>query len=247
MLKNDIKQQFFAIVQEVSSSSYCCNSFHDVNVTLKHLSSDTDFEIEMSDARIVGKFKDEAFGLFAAMTLEDVTAIKHFSAIEPILFNGQSQADKISEADALYLYSGFLDITDKAAVHEAVYDIFNIAIIIVSFAQTKFSTDKFTEGGASYEITKRIERSSATRKQAIALHGTNCMVCDINFNDTYGELGENFIHIHHLKPISVAGFGAINAATDLVPVCPNCHAMIHRKSPPLTIETMKKIIKRSVK
>lgn len=247
MLKNDIKQQFFEIVQELSSSSFCCNSFHDVNVTLQHLSSNADFEIEMSDVRIVGKFKEPAFRSLAATTFEDVTAIKHLSEIEPILFNGQSQVDTIEEADALYLYSGFLDITDKTAVHDTVHDLLNIALIIVSIAETKCSTNNFTEGAASYEIAKRIERSSAARKQAIALHGTNCIVCDVNFNDTYGELGENFIHIHHLKPISVAGFGEINAATDLVPVCPNCHAMIHRKSPPLTIETMKKIIKKSVK
>ena len=218
-----------------------------MNVTLQHLSSNTDFEIEMSDVRIVGKFKEPAFRSLDATTFEDVTAITHLSEIEPILFNGQSQVDSIEEADALYLYSGFLDITDKTAVHDAVYDLLNIALIVVSIAQTKSSTNNFTEGAASYEIAKRIERSSAARKKAIALHGTSCIVCDVNFNDTYGELGENFIHIHHLKPISVAGFGEINAVTDLVPVCPNCHAMIHRKSPPLTIETMKKIIKKSVK
>ena len=247
MLKNDIKKQFFAIVEEASSSSFCCTGSHDVNVSLQHLASNTDFEIEMSDARIIGKFKGGSFRLFATTSFEDVTACKELSDIEPMLFHRQSQVDSIADADALYLYSSFLDITDKATVADAVYDMLNIAIIIISMAQAKSSTNNFIEGAASYEIEKRIERSSAARKQALALHGTSCMVCDINFNDTYGELGENFIHIHHLKPISVAGFGKINAATDLVPVCPNCHAMIHRKSPPLTIETMKKIIKKPVK
>ena len=53
--------------------------------------------------------------------------------------------DTIEEADAFYLYSGFLDITDKTAVHDTVHDLLNIALIIVSIAETKCSTNNFTE------------------------------------------------------------------------------------------------------
>ena len=45
----------------------------------------------------------------------------------------------------------------------------------------------------------------------------------------YGSFGENFIEVHHLKPISTYdGEHEVNPLTDLVPLCSNCHSMIHR-------------------
>ena len=56
----------------------------------------------------------------------------------------------------------------------------------------------------------------------------------------HGEIGKNFIHVHHLTPISTIGKEyELNVDTDLVPVCPNCHYMLHRKDPPYTIEELK--------
>jgi 5-methylcytosine-specific restriction protein A len=66
----------------------------------------------------------------------------------------------------------------------------------------------------------------------------------MNFGDVYGEIGKGFIHIHHLIPISEIGTEyKINPITDLIPVCPNCHAMIHRTKQPLTIQELKSLIK----
>ena len=50
--------------------------------------------------------------------------------------------------------------------------------------------------------------------------------------------------MHHLTPISTIGKEyELNVDTDLVPVCPNCHYMLHRKNPPYTIEELKEIIR----
>jgi 5-methylcytosine-specific restriction protein A len=51
----------------------------------------------------------------------------------------------------------------------------------------------------------------------------------MDFASTYGEWGAGFIHVHHNKPVSETGPTKINPATDMSVVCPNCHAMIHRK------------------
>lgn len=52
----------------------------------------------------------------------------------------------------------------------------------------------------------------------------------MNFFDFYGEIGEGFIHVHHLTPIHQIGKEyKVNYKEDLAPVCPNCHAMLHRK------------------
>ena len=66
------------------------------------------------------------------------------------------------------------------------------------------------------------------------------MVCGRDFETTYGEIGKGFIHVHHLTPIASIGKEyRLNVDTDLAPVCPNCHYMLHRKNPPFTIEELK--------
>ncbi|MBL7811124.1 MAG: HNH endonuclease [Bacteroidetes bacterium] len=70
------------------------------------------------------------------------------------------------------------------------------------------------------------------------------MVCDFDFQKTYGKIGKNFIHVHHL--IKVADIGSkyeVNPIKDLRPVCPNCHSMLHKKEPPLTIEELRLLLK----
>ncbi|WP_371416419.1 HNH endonuclease [Dolichospermum sp. UHCC 0299] len=80
-------------------------------------------------------------------------------------------------------------------------------------------------------------------KKCISHYGTSCFVCGFNFGKIFGELGEGFIHVHHLKPLSQIGTEyEVDPVKDLRPVCPNCHAMIHRKSPPLSIDEIKFLI-----
>ncbi len=64
-----------------------------------------------------------------------------------------------------------------------------------------------------------------------------------NFRKYYGPTGKNFIHVHHLKPLSeVKDEYEVNPEEDLRPVCPNCHAMLHKKNPLYEIEELKKLI-----
>lgn len=102
--------------------------------------------------------------------------------------------------------------------------------------QTDFFPDIVTEGTIEYEgakktvIVNKYERSSKARENAIKHHGLDCKICGLNFKKLYGALGEGFIHIHHLVPIhEVAENYKIDFEKDLIPVCPNCHAMLHRK------------------
>lgn len=68
-------------------------------------------------------------------------------------------------------------------------------------------------------------------------------MCNFDFEKAYGQLGENYIQIHHLKPLSeIKEDYCVNPEEDLRPICPNCHAMIHRKTPALKIEELKHIV-----
>ena len=72
-------------------------------------------------------------------------------------------------------------------------------------------------------------RSAINRQRAIELHGSTCAVCGFDFEKTYGDLGRGFIEVHHLNPLGESEEeAAVNPATDLIPLCANCHRMIHR-------------------
>ena len=99
------------------------------------------------------------------------------------------------------------------------------------------------EGAVSKVAVNRYERNAEARSQCIALKGCKCSVCGLDFEKVYGEIGKGFIHIHHIKPISEIGKNyQIDQKKDLIPVCPNCHAMLHRKNPPYSIEELKEIM-----
>ncbi|WP_420822966.1 HNH endonuclease [Vibrio variabilis] len=68
-------------------------------------------------------------------------------------------------------------------------------------------------------------------------------MCNINFGEVYGDIGAGFIHVHHVTPLSkIKQEYTVDPVKDLVPVCPNCHAMLHQKVPPYTISELQKII-----
>ena len=83
--------------------------------------------------------------------------------------------------------------------------------------------------GAKQRVTvNKYERNPQLRKQCIARYGTKCCICGFSFEDTYGEVAEGFIHVHHVKPLSEIGTRHdVDPVEDLRPVCPNCHAVIH--------------------
>lgn len=99
----------------------------------------------------------------------------------------------------------------------------------------------FHEGAVSQVLVNVYERDPNARQACIEHYGLNCHVCDFNFEAVYGERGIGFIHIHHLRPVS-GGESEVNPIDDLRPVCPNCHAMIHRYGL-LSIEELKELIK----
>lgn len=91
-------------------------------------------------------------------------------------------------------------------------------------------TDCF-EGAVSKITVNRYERNPEARKKCIELYGgAFCLICGFDFERVYGELGRDYIHVHHIVPISEIGQEyKIDYKKDLIPVCPNCHAMLHRK------------------
>lgn len=103
----------------------------------------------------------------------------------------------------------------------------------------------YVEGGRKVYYTSKYERKAKCRQQAIDIHGYKCSVCGFDFKAVYGDLGEGYTEIHHKKPLhSLDEEVEVNPETDLVPVCSNCHRMLHRRRDRImTIEELKNIIK----
>ncbi len=98
--------------------------------------------------------------------------------------------------------------------------------------------------GASETVSVNVyERNTAARNKCIQHHGAVCCVCNFDFERVYGEIGIGFIHVHHIVPLHQIGESyVVDPIKDLRPVCPNCHAMLHRKNEVMTVDTLKKLI-----
>lgn len=105
------------------------------------------------------------------------------------------------------------------------------------------NVNSYKEGAIKSIISKRYERNPQARLLCLESNGYSCKVCGFNFGDIYGKLGQDYIHVHHITPLSIIGEEyEINPKTDLVPICPNCHAMIHKATPPLQIDELQELM-----
>ena len=104
--------------------------------------------------------------------------------------------------------------------------------------------DVFYEGARQLIVVNAYERNPAARKACIQYHGTRCAACEQVMEDAYGYAAKDIIHVHHLKPISTAqGEYELDPVHDLVPVCPNCHAVIHaRRDKPYEVAEVRRMI-----
>ena len=100
-----------------------------------------------------------------------------------------------------------------------------------------------TEGRTRRVWTTRYERNRHARQKCLDHWGCRCVVCNMSFGDRYGDIGQGYIHVHHLNPISDSeAERSVDGIHDLRPVCPNCHAMLHRRNPPISITECQSII-----
>ncbi len=98
------------------------------------------------------------------------------------------------------------------------------------------------EGAIRQSVVDAYERNPAARRKCIEYYGTTCVVCGFDFQKAYGELGKGFTHVHHLRDLSTVGEEyEVDPINDMRPICPNCHAMLHRnrKVPAIRIEELR--------
>jgi predicted HNH restriction endonuclease len=101
------------------------------------------------------------------------------------------------------------------------------------------------EGAVSRVMVNAYERNLRARRQCIKHHGTDCYICGFSFGAVYGEVADGYIHIHHLRPLSeICVQYKVDPVKDLRPVCPNCHAVLHRRIPAYSIDEVRGFLAR---
>ncbi len=107
--------------------------------------------------------------------------------------------------------------------------------------------DEFSEGKLSIKEHIKRERNhqliiKAKEKFKQKNGSLYCEVCGFDFSKAYGEIGNDFIEAHHIKPVSELKENEKTKIEDIVMVCSNCHSMLHRKRPWLTKEQLKTLL-----
>lgn len=104
------------------------------------------------------------------------------------------------------------------------------------------------EGGKRTVTVNAYERSAEARAQCIEAHGSSCAICGFDFGQRYGEHFHGFIHVHHKTPVSRIGARyKVDPVEDLVPVCPNCHSVIHYGNTTRSIADVKELLSKKAR
>lgn len=106
---------------------------------------------------------------------------------------------------------------------------------------------EFPEGRVLTRLHQIRERNATLvkrKKQAVLKKTGNlaCEVCNFDFAKTYGQLGQGFAECHHTVPISELKHEQTRQIADLAIVCANCHSMLHRARPVLTVRELREIV-----
>ena len=168
-----------------------------------------------------------------------------------ITTNGKSYLDENMDIVDYLLNNTFLSEDLKEALE-----------IILSNRKSNREVELFDEHTTVIEGTQAIvktrvyKRSSKLREKAIQFYTVDdrikCQACCFDFEEFYGEYGKNFIEIHHQKPVFQFDGDDLEktieeALKNVIPVCSNCHRMIHRKrDKPLSLEQLKDYVQQDL-
>ncbi len=107
--------------------------------------------------------------------------------------------------------------------------------------------EEFPEGKVLFRAHRSRERNRSLVKKAKALalkkySKLACEVCGFEFAARYGKLGADYIECHHIVPISQVPPGAKTKVADLRLLCSNCHRMVHKRRPWLSVTDLKALL-----
>ncbi|WP_165506570.1 HNH endonuclease [Rhizobium leguminosarum] len=159
----------------------------------------------------------------------DIVDYRILENVVPIRIDGKTIEHIPEKLKRNYWRNGVRAAT--AAIFQTVAELGGLVVGHVDEGSLDASDDLYTsvlEGASKKVYSTRFERSPALRKRAIRIHGSRCAACEISMAAKYGPLAGNYIQVHHKRPLSLNGGPTlVDPRADLIPLCPNCHAMVH--------------------
>ena len=137
--------------------------------------------------------------------------------------------------------SYFSEDSEFASLSAVILDFMCIVLfLIIEDTEWTANIELGQEEGTVYsEVVKKYERSRYNRALCLKYYGFMCRGCGDKLAEKYGPIGTDVIHVHHIVPLSkMDGTYQLNPIKDLIPLCPNCHNIVHKKNPPMEIEEL---------
>ena len=166
---------------------------------------------------------------------------------KPILFIAQNMVDWFSaeltkQSDIVTEWQNKY-FRNKIKINGREITNYSLALNILQDEKIEENLVTYKEGSIKQVTVNAYERNPQARKKCLEHWKYSCQCCGFNFEQAYGDLGKEYIHVHHKKALyEIKEEYVLDPITDLIPVCANCHAMLHRKHPPLTIDELKAIL-----
>ena len=158
------------------------------------------------------------------------------------LLSKEDLQKKISNVHWTPQASGMTIPPDEAAILEDLWaaHLTHIGLSPVNLPEEVITPERFWEGALRRIAVNAYERDPRARQACLQHHGSSCSICGFDFESEYGEIGKGFIHVHHLRQLSEIGKAyEVDPKNDLIPVCPNCHAMLHKQVPAYSSDDLK--------
>jgi 5-methylcytosine-specific restriction protein A len=155
-----------------------------------------------------------------------------------------SKVEDWKEIDFSLAKSYFSEDSEFTSLSAVILDFMCIVLFLIIEDTEWISTDEMgkEEGALSNEVVRKYERSRYNRALCLKYYGFTCRGCGDTLEEKYGPIGANVIHVHHIVPVSaMQGSYQLDPIKDLIPLCPNCHNIVHRKNPPMAIDELNTI------
>lgn len=193
-----------------------------------------------SAADLINNFKYMVEGKKYSRTNNEFTTDFYLNTI----LNDYGQEVLRKALNAVAQHIDYYEHSQSITMHKtrAIFDKFKY--ILDNFTDNYFpdeiqNSQEIFEGAQKQVTVNAYERNAKARQKCIEHYGSTCAVCAFDFEEAYGERGKDFIHVHHVVQLSSIGKTyKVDPVKDLRPVCPNCHAMLHR-NPIFTTDQLK--------
>jgi 5-methylcytosine-specific restriction enzyme A len=253
LLKNHLEDSFYAGFEiDVKSPELCIISLSGTNLQLFNLEvkfrGDVRLTILLNPEKYSAKFvhqlsqssieqRDKFISIWNSI------GIKHIN-----LFINNEQIDQEKFLTHRVTWNSFsikfttapiCDEVSNTSINETVFNFINDLITMV-LSLVDFEIEGYSEGKLSRVEINKYERNPVNRKICLMAKGYICSICGFDFQKTYGDIGKDYIEVHHITQVSDMGEDYIvKPLEDLVPLCSNCHSMIHRTKPMLSIDYLR--------